>query len=64
MWRILDEIESAVSWIKAMTAANKLMVSPTCIIDPAGNPVRELPEFARDAKAHVALSRDGPDASV
>ena len=34
-----------------------LTISSTCFIDPAGKAVRELPEFARDAKGLTSLYR-------
>jgi pyruvate dehydrogenase E1 component alpha subunit len=39
----------------SMTNTTESAISPTCIIDPAGKAVRELPEFSRDAKALASL---------
>jgi hypothetical protein len=57
LWSISDETEQVDSRFKAITMAAKFMVSPTCIIDPPGNTVRELPEFAHDTKTRTSLHR-------
>jgi pyruvate dehydrogenase E1 component alpha subunit len=55
---ISDDIESAVrTKFKLMTIAARFMGSPTCIIDPSGNPICELPQFAHDANGLTSLYR-------